>query len=97
MAKWLTGLGRSATLFRSGSRPCGTRFVLQSIMMTISIMTTQRRGRGAAAIAASQIPGGPVVGADDGPKCLADGTMPALPVELRALAVHALDRVVGDR
>jgi hypothetical protein len=52
---------------------------------------------GAAAIVSSQIPGGYVLGAYDGPKCLADGTMPALPVELRALAVRALDRIVGDR
>jgi hypothetical protein len=51
---------------------------------------------GAAAVVSSQLPGGYVVSPHYGPKCLADGTMPELPVELRMLAVRALDRVTGD-
>ncbi|MFD5781734.1 DUF4259 domain-containing protein [Streptomyces sp. NPDC126933] len=47
----------------------------------------------AAALVAAQCPGGPPVETVYGP----DEPLPRFPVELRALAVRALDRVVADK
>jgi Domain of unknown function (DUF4259) len=50
----------------------------------------------AAAIVASQRPGGPPIDSPYAPDFLATGTALSLPDDLPGLALQALDRIVGD-